>query len=142
MCKLGDIIVVNNYIGDDGKIITKHSFVVINDKPGFIQGLGYDFVANVMSSFKNEEHRMKKLRFEENIEIISKDIISDISTNRKSGFIKADQLIYFDKKKIDYYILGRIDNELLDDLMLLIKYLNNKGKLKMNVANIKEVQNQ
>ena len=76
MCKLGDIIVVNKYIGDDGKIINKHSFVVINDQPGFIENLDYDFVTNVMSSFKSEEQRIKKLRFEENIEILSENIIS------------------------------------------------------------------
>lgn len=56
MCKLGDIIVVNRYVGDDGKNINKHSFVVINDKPGFIEGLHYDFISNVMSSFKSEKH--------------------------------------------------------------------------------------
>ena len=67
MCKLGDIIVIKKYIGDDGEIINRHSFVVINDKPGFIEGLNYDLVSNVMSSFKNEEHRMRKLKFEENV---------------------------------------------------------------------------
>jgi len=55
MCKLGDIIVVDEFIGEDGKKVCRHSFIVINDKPGFIEGLGYDFVVNVMSSFKNEE---------------------------------------------------------------------------------------
>lgn len=37
MCKLGDIIVVNKYIGDDGKKIGKHSFIVIDDNPDSIQ---------------------------------------------------------------------------------------------------------
>ena len=99
MCKLGDIIVVNNYIGEDGMVIGKHSFIVVNDKPDFIEGLGYDLVTNVMSSFKNEEQRNRKLRFMENIEIISDDIISNKNINKKSGFVKADQLIYFDKSK-------------------------------------------
>ena len=93
MCKLGDIIVVKNYIGDDGKKISQHSFVVINDKPDFIEGLNYDFVANVMSSFKSEEQRIKKLRFEENLEVVSNDMISKLPKNKKSGFIKADQLV-------------------------------------------------
>lgn len=142
MCKLGDIIVVNNYIGDDGKLINKHSFVVINDKPGFIEGLQYDLVTNVMSSFKSEEQRMKKLKFEENVEIVSEQIISDIPTNNKSGFIKADQLIYFDKKKIDYYVLGRISEELLDELAMIIVSLSKKGVLKNNTSNIKDYQEQ
>lgn len=141
LCKLGDIIVVDKYIGEDGKIINKHSFIVINDKPGFIEGLQYDLVANVMSSFKSEEQRTKKLRFEENVEIISEQVISNITTNSKSGFVKADQLIYFDKKKIKYYVLGHISEELLDELMIIIVSLNIKGKLKTNTSNLKK-QNQ
>lgn len=137
MCKLGDIIVVKKYIGDDGKTIGKHSFVVINDKPGFIEGLQYDLVTNVMSSFKDEEQRMKKLRFEENVEILSKHINSTLPSNDKSGFIKSDQLIYFDKSKIDYYVLGHIDNELLDELMMIVISLSQKGKLKNNIENLK-----
>lgn len=138
MCKVGDIIVVKEYIGEDGTKVKQHSFVVINDKPGFIEGIGYDLVTNVMSSFKDEEHRMKKLRFEENLEIISKDIISNLNTNTKSGFIKSDQLIYFNKKKIEYYVLGSISDELLDELMLLVILLNDKGKLKHNTYNIEQ----
>ena len=140
MCKLGDIIVVDKYVGDDGKIIGKHSFVVINDKPGFIEGIRYDFVTNVMSSFKSEEQRAKKLKFEENIEIISKDIVSNLSINDKNGFIKADQLIYFDKNRISYYVIGRISNNLFNDLLKIIKLLSEKGKLKANIANL-EMQN-
>ena len=137
MCKLGDIIVVNKYIGDDGAEINKHSFVVINDKPGFIEGLQYDLITNVMSSFKSEEQRMKKLKFEENVEILGKQIISNIPINNKSGFIKADQLIYFDKKKIDYYLLWHISEELLDELTMIIVSLSQKGLLKQNISNIK-----
>lgn len=132
---------VNKYVGDDGEIINKHSFVVINDKPGFIEGLQYDLVTNVMSSFKSEEQKMKKLRFEENVEVLSENILSTLK-NSKNGFIKADQLIYFDKKKIDYYVLGHISPELLDELMIIIVSLNKKGHLKQNIANLKEYQNQ
>lgn len=39
MCKVGDIIVVNKYIGDDGKEIKRHSFVVIDDNHSEIGGL-------------------------------------------------------------------------------------------------------
>lgn len=136
MCKLGDIIVIDKYIGDDDTIINKHSFIVINDKPGFIEGLPYDFVANVMSSFKSEEHRIKKLRFQENIEILGEEVISKIFKNSKSGFVKADQLIYFDKKKINYYVLGHVSRDLLDELMMIIITLNKNGKLKQNVSNL------
>lgn len=138
MCKLGDIIVVNNYIREDGMVIGKHSFIVVNDKPDFIEGLGYDLVTNVMSSFKNEEQKNRKLRFMENIEIISDDIISNKNINKKSGFVKADQLIYFDKSKIDYYVLGHISDELLDELIMIIMILAKSNKLRNNLNNIKE----
>ena len=142
MCKLGDIIVINKYIGDDGKEITKHSFIVINDKPEFIEGFEYDFVANAMSSFKSEEQRMQKLSLEENLEVVSNDIISNIPKNNKNGYVKANQLTYFDKSKINYYILGHITDELKEELILLIIALNQKNKLVNNINNLqKEIHN-
>ena len=59
MCKLGDIIVVKEYFGSDGKKVNQHSIVVINDEKDSIEGLCYDFVANVMLSFHDEEHKVK-----------------------------------------------------------------------------------
>ena len=41
MCKVGDIIVVNKYIAENGKEIGRHSFVVIDDNPDSICGLDY-----------------------------------------------------------------------------------------------------
>ena len=74
----------------------------------------------------------------ENIEIISDDIISNKNINKKSGFVKADQLIYFDKSKIDYYVLGHISDELLDELIMIIMILAKSNKLRNNLNNIKE----
>ena len=65
MCKIGDIIVIKNYIGEDGREISQHSFIVIDDTPSEICGLNYDIVTNVMSSFKNNNHKRKKLRYRE-----------------------------------------------------------------------------
>lgn len=138
MCKIGDIIVVKKYIGDDGKIIDRqHSFVVIDDNPDSVGGISYDLVTNVMSSFKDEEHRRKKLSYKENIEITSDDIISN-TKNGKSGYIKADQLFYFKKNKLDYYVFAQVDRELLDELIRLIIELRYERKLKMNIKNIEE----
>ena len=44
---------------EDEIVIGKHSFIVVNDKPDFIEGLSYDLVTNVMSSFKNEEPKIE-----------------------------------------------------------------------------------
>lgn len=54
MCRIGDIIYIKRYITEDGIDIGSHSFVVIEDEKGRIGILEYDFIANVMSSLKNE----------------------------------------------------------------------------------------
>ena len=138
MCKIGDIIVVKKYIGDDGEVIDKqHSFVVIDDNRDEVGGISYDLVANVMSSFKDEEHRKEKLSHKENLEIVSDNIISN-TKNGKNGYIKADQLFYFDKSKLDYYVFASISNELFDELIRLIIELRLEGKVKMNIKNIED----
>ena len=60
MCKVGDIIVVKNFVSQ-GVTLSRHSFVVLSTDQGKIQGLDYDLVCNVMSSFNSEEQRKKKL---------------------------------------------------------------------------------
>lgn len=138
MCKVGDIIVVEKYISVDGKEMPGHSFVVVDDNADKIRGLSYDFVANVMSSFKSEEHKRKKLRYEENLGVTSEDIISNIA-NDNEGYIKADQLYYFDKETINYYVLATLSPELLDELIQLIIHLEVENKLKQNLNNLQEV---
>ena len=137
MCKLGDIIVVKEFQDEEGIKVPKHSFVVINDEKDFIEGLKYDFVSNMMCSFHNEEHKNKKLRFEENLEI-KEELIEGKNINSKEGYIKADQLYYFDKNNIDYTVIAHMDAELLDELLQLILILHDKGKLKSITTNLNE----
>ena len=139
MCKIGDIIVIKKYIGDDGKVIDKqHSFVVIDDNADCVGGISYDLVTNVMSSFKDEEHKRKKLSHKENLEIRSDNIISN-TKNGRDGYIKADQLFYFDKSMIDYYVFARVDEELFDELIRLIIELRYENKVKMNIKNLNNI---
>lgn len=114
MCKLGDIIVINTFKNENGDTITKHSFVVINDEKNYVEGLKSDFVSNMLCSFHNEEHKNKKLMFEENLE--SKErLISGKKINNKNRYIKADQLYYFDKTKIEYKVIAHMKSGLLDE---------------------------
>ena len=138
MCKVGDVIVIDKYISDDGTVLSRYSFVVINDNADEIKGLKYDFVANVMSSFKDEKHKHRKLKYKENVGVTSDDIISD-NKNNKEGYIKADQLFYFNKKKIKYYVLATISDDLLDELIRLIVELEVENKLKQNTKNIEAI---
>ncbi len=122
MCKIGDIILVNNY-KDNGKNLSRHSFVVINDEKGKIQGCSYDFICNVLSSFKNEEQKKRKLNYPGNFPIAHDDTITD-PHNDKDGYIKMDQWYYFSKDKLDYTVIGSVKPEIYD---LLIEFLENSN---------------
>lgn len=136
MCKLGDIIVVNKYIGENGKEIGTHSFIVIDDNKDRIKGLEYTHVTAVISSFKTEEQRLKKLQYEENMEINTFEKNGNTLRFKKPSYIKADKLFYFDKDKLDYYVFGRISDDLLDELMKLILHLSEEDKLTIVTENL------
>lgn len=48
---------------------------------------------------------------------------------KKESYIKADKLFYFNIKKMNYFILGRIDENVLNELLRLILLLSNENKL-------------
>lgn len=118
MCCVGDIILVNRY-KDGDNIIGRHSFIVIDDEGGEIQGLPYDFVANVLSSFKSDQQKQRKLSYDGNFPISHDDTVTN-PHNTKDGYIKADQLYYFNKDKISYTVIGSIKEEIFN---LLIEFL-------------------
>lgn len=112
MCKIGDIILIERY-KDRGKPLGRHSFVVIDDQDGEIQGLPYDMVCNVFSSFKNEEQRKRKLNYPGNFPIANEDTDTN-PDNGKSGYIKTDQLYFFNKSKIEYTVIGNLQPDILE----------------------------
>ena len=134
MCKLGDIIVINKYIGEGGNIVNRHSFVVIDDEKGVISGLDYDMVASAISSFKSEEQRERKLKYMENMELP----INSMKEKKLKGdsYVKADQAHYFNKSKLDYYVLGTLKEKYIKNLLSLIVQLRHKGKTKQIVENL------
>lgn len=123
MCQVGDIIVINNY-NHNGINLGRHSFVILNDTADQIQGLDYDLICNVMSSFKNKEQRERKLSFLGNFPIVPDDLTT-ISGNDKTGYIKADQLYYFNKEKTDYIVIGHLKEEIFN---LLIQFIEEELK--------------
>ena len=120
MCQIGDIIIINKY-KDGDNIISKHSFVVIDDENGTIQSLPYDFVANALSSFKNPKQKNRKLSYPGNFAITSDNTIT-YPHNNKDGYIKADQMYYFSKDKISYKVIGQMKQDVFNDL---IDFINN-----------------
>lgn len=119
MCKIGDIILIRKY--KDGKNqLGRHSFIVIDDRKDIIEGLPYDIICNVLSSFKDEEQRKRKLGYDGNFPISHDDTITN-PDNGNDGYVKADQLYYFKKDKIDYQVIG---NVLPDILNLLFEFIS------------------
>ena len=118
MCKAGDIIVVQKY-KSHGRDVSRHSFVVIDDQGGEIQGLSFDFASLVMSSFKDEEQKARKMKYPGNFPIVAEDL--DVcGGNDKSGYIKAEQFYYFNKDTIDYAVIGYLKPEIFN---LLIEFI-------------------
>ena len=89
-------------------------------------------------ALKMRNIKEKKLSHKENLEIRSDNIISN-TKNGRDGYINADQLFYFDKSKIDYYVFARVDEELLDELIRLIIELRYENKVKMNIKNLNNI---
>ncbi len=119
MCAVRDIIVIENYLHNE-KAIGKHSFVVIDDTPDKIEGVSYDMICNAMSSFKDEKQRKRKLSYPGNFPVSANQ--EDIkSGNDKEGYIKADQLYYFNKNKIQYKVIGQINEDVFEELLNFIE---------------------
>ncbi|ALU38137.1 type II toxin-antitoxin system PemK/MazF family toxin [Clostridium autoethanogenum] len=112
MCKVRDIILVKNY-KSQGKEINKHSFVVLSDEHGKIHGLNYDIICSVMSSFKNDEQRKKKLEYPGNFPIAHNDSIIE-NNDGIDGYIKAEQFYYFNKDKLDYIVMGELKEDVFN----------------------------
>ena len=121
MCNVGDIILIESY-RHKGCSLSRHSFVVLSIEAGTIEGLNYDFVCSVLSSFKNEQQRTKKLGYPGNFEIAHEDS-SVINNNKKDGYVKAEQLYYFNNQKISYTIIGKLHPDVFNRLVKFIKNL-------------------
>ena len=119
MCKIGDLIVITKY-KHAGEDISKHTFVVIDDEHGEICGLDYDFVCNVLSSFKDEKHKAEKLRYEGNVGFLNSQTHTD-PNNGKDGYIKVNQLYYFNKDSIEFVRIGEFDKNFFERLLRYIE---------------------
>lgn len=119
MCAVRDIIVVEHY-KDRGNILNRHSFVVIDDMPDQIEGVSYDMICNVMSSFKSKEQKERKMSYPGNFPIAAED--EDVKNgNSRDGFIKADQLYYFKKSNIRFRVIGQIKEDIFELLLDFIE---------------------
>ena len=137
MCKVGDIIVVNNFkIGE--KILKRHSFVVLGTDNGEIEGLPYDLVCNIMSSFegKGSDYKEKKLSYPENM-AYSPTEENIIHGHGKEGFIKAGVYFFFNRADTDFYVIGNVEVGLY---LKLLEFVNNiqPDQIKYILDNLKK----
>ena len=84
-----------------------------------------------------KKHKQKKLKYKENLPI-KEQKISGKKINNKTGYIKADQLYYFDKNKIEYKLIAHMDDSLLNELIKLIINLQKQNILKPIITNIEK----
>ncbi len=135
MCRIGDIIVVKKFNDKNGAVVPKHSFVVISDEAGIIESYSYDFISNIMCSFHSKNHKKRKLKIKSNLEI-APNKIKGRNVNSKTGYIRADDLFYFNKDKIEYKVIGRLSDDMLDKLIKLVISLNIENKTKDTITNL------
>lgn len=141
---VGDVIVVNKYITPDNIEMKQHSFVVLNNQFGTVAGieigldleLKFDLVTTVMSSIKNEEHKSKIESYYPKDMIIEFNDAQISNKNRKDGFIKANQLYYFQRNSIDYFRIGKLNESTLNKLLELVELNEKNGDLIANYNNI------
>ena len=88
-----------------------------------------------MCSFHSENHKKRKLKIKSNLEIVSNKI-KGRNVNNKNGYIRADDLFYFKKDKIEYKVIGRLSDDMLDKLIKLVISLNIENKTKDTITNL------
>lgn len=122
---IGDIIIIDSFISQNSEV-SRHSFVVIEDDNGEVCGLDYDFIALIMSSFKDDTQKKKKLQFKGNFPITASS--EDVKHGHgKEGYIKAEQFYYFNKSKTSYSVIGKLNEETLTSLFEFISTLPKKS---------------
>lgn len=126
MCKIGDIILVYNP-KRFRKPIGMHSFVVLEDNQGKIRGLDFDFIGLLMSSMDTEDKREKLMKYDGNFPITPDEQYIEDGGNGKEACIKAEQFYYFNKDKIKYQVIGRLEEDIFNLLIEFIEELNEKG---------------
>lgn len=134
MCKVADIIFVNQY-KHNGSVLKQHSFIVVDVDNGEIHGVPYDMIGVVMGSFHGESHKAHKLSYSENIEILNCETCTN-PDNGKDGYVKCDQLYYFDKSKLQYQVIGNVIEETFEKIIEYINDLAKEEKLVSIVDNL------
>lgn len=126
MCEIGDIILIYNPRRMH-KSIGMHSFVVLDDTHGNIKSVNFDFVGLLMSSMDTPEKKEKLMRYDGNFPISPDEQNVLNNGNGKYACIKADQFYYFNKDKIKYKVIGKLNEDIFNLLIEFIEELSENG---------------
>lgn len=136
MCQPGEIVVIEKFLDDEGRENTRHSFVVLSNEAGKVEGIDYNLVLALMSSFrdKSEEYRERKLKYLWNIPVTAEDT-DMIKGNSEDGFIKGNQLHYFDLCEDEIDIIGSVNATVWDRINEVLEEYDDK--IIINTYNLK-----
>ena len=126
MCKIGDIILVYNPKRFN-KPIGMHSFVVLDDNQGKIRSLDFDFIGLLMSSMDTDDKRNRLMKYDGNFPITPEEQLIEDGGNGKCACIKSEQFYFFNKDKIRYQVIGRLEEDIFNLLIEFIEELNDSG---------------
>ena len=127
MCKIGDILLIYN--ARNRKPVGMHPFIVLDDTNGLVSGVyTYDFIGLLLTSANTEERKEKLRQVEGNFPITPEDkIMNDPTKDNRFSFVEADQFFYFDKSKIKYIHIGKIEPDIYNLITDFIQEINANG---------------
>ena len=128
MCKIGDILLIYN--ARNKRPVGAHPFIVLDDSNGVVSGIySYDFIGLLITSANTEEKKERLGKIEGNFPISPEDKIMDENKGHDNRFsyAEADKFFYFDKSKIKYIHLGKLDPDVYNLIIEFIEELSGKG---------------
>lgn len=128
MCKIGDILLIYN--AKNRKPIGMHPFIVLDDTNGKVSGVySYDFIGLLLTSANTEEKKERLRQIEGNFPIAEDDKIMNEGKEQDNrySYVEADQFFYFDKNKINYIHIGKIEPDIYNLIIEFIEEISNNG---------------
>ena len=129
MCKIGDILLIYN-AKSKKKPVGMHPFVVLDDRDGIVSGIyAYDFIGLLMTSADTDDKKERLGNVEGNFPIAETDKIMNAGREKDNrySFVESNNFFYFDKKKIKYVHIGRLDVEVYNLIVEFIEEISHDG---------------
>ena len=130
--EVGDIILIHSFYDSSNRLNTAHPFIILRTNKGIIEGIPFDFVGNLLGTFKDEKQKQRKLNYEGNLGINASDGV------KRNGYIVVEQLYYFNKA-INFVKVGTVTKEVIAEISLKLIELEKKKLIINNTYNLNKV---